>query len=321
MHLDYLLGNSTTNFGGLVRSYADEPIDNISDWTQPELLMYTNAEHRHLFSKIRNLYEDWFMREKVFPLTAGQLKYQLPRDCVNPRRLELINAASVSGTAPNYIVNELTADPSEVQEQMLSGKDNLMHYTSSNRVLRTSGYYLTDRTITFLDDSQMGPQYYARLYYLPTAPDLHRSVAQGGAASSITLGSNTNTHTVGTVSNIDNYYKGMWIEIIHGTGAGQIRYCTSFDGATAVATVDEPWVTVPDITSHYSIVSPIIEDFQELLALGAVMRAKGIKVEDDTSSVAQMYGAVYEDLLASLERRNNQQNRRVISTQRSGVWY
>jgi hypothetical protein len=321
MHVDYLLGNTTTGYGGLVRSYADEPVSQISDWTQAELMMYLNQEHRHLFSKIRNLYEDWFMRDKVFPLVTNQYKYQLPRDCVNPRRIEYLNAQGVSGSAPDYVVNETMANPEEVQEVMLSGKDNLRYYTSSNRVIGTTGYYLMDRTLQLLDDSRVNPSYYCRIYYLPTAPDLHRAVAQGAGASTLTLGSNTATTTLGTVSNIDNYYKGMWVEIIHGTGKGQLRFITAYNGATGVATLDEPWVTVPNSASHYSIVSPIIEDFQELLALGTTMRAKGLKVEDDTSSVAEMYGAIYQDMIDSLERRNNQQSRRVIQTQRSGVWY
>lgn len=320
MHVDYLLGNTTTQYDGLVRSYVDEPLDDISEWTQKELLMHLNAEHKSLFSKIRNLYEDYFLRDKVFPLISNQFKYQLPRDCVNPRRIEFLDAQGVSGSAPNYVIDDKLASPEEVQEVMLSGKDNLRYYTSSNRVVATNGYYLYDRTIQFLDDSRVGPSFYARIYYLPTAPDLHRAKARGGSSNTIILGSNTDPDTLGRISNFDNYYKGMWIEIIDGPSKGEMGYVTQYDGATGVATIDSTW-TPPTTASTYSVVSPIIEDFQELLALGTVLRAKGIKVEDDTSMVAEMYRDLFQSLVDSLERRNNQQNRRVIQTQRSGVWY
>lgn len=327
MHLDYLIGNTTTSYHGLIRSYVDEPSTtgvfstDGSDWKQEELLAYVNMEHRHLFSAVRNLYEDWFGRIHVFPLVANQYRYYLPQDCTNPRRVEFVKAGSVSGSSPNYIVDATTADPAEVQEVEISGKDNLRHYTSSNRVISSSGYTLFDEVMEFLPDSKVGVSYYCRIYYLPTAPDLHRAVAQTGAASTITLGLNAATTTLGKVSSIDNYYKGMYIEIFSGTGEGQIRRITQYDGTTKIATIDPVWTTTPNTTSIYSIVSPIKEDFHELLALGAVIRAKGIKIEDDVSTVGSMYSSLMESMIQSLERRNHQTPRRVITTQRSGVWF
>jgi hypothetical protein len=323
MHLDKIIG--TADYKGILRSYLDEPYSEASDWTQEELLDYVNMEHRHLFSTIRNLYEDWFMQVKIFPLVADQYSYLLPRECVNPRRIEYIKAVGVTvGTVePIYTVNEVTADPEEVQEVQLSGKDNLRHYTSSNRVVRTNGYFMYDDTIQFLPDSRVGSDYYCRIYYLPTAPDLHRALAQNGSDNSITLGDSGSDTTLGYVYPYNGYYKNMYVEIISGTGQGQIRKITEYDCLTGqpVATVSPNWTTNPDGTSHYSIVSPIKEDYQELLALGAVFRAKGIKIEDDTSGAGTVYGSIMKDLIDALERRNHQHPRRVMTTQRSGVWF
>lgn len=319
MHIDKLIGSTT--YRGILRSYLDEPNADASDWIDEELLDYVNMEHRHLFSTIRNLYEDWFMRKYVFPLVASQYEYTLPRDCINVRKVEYLKSEGVSGSSPNYVVDEVVSDPEEVQEVELSGKDNIRHYTSSNRVVRTNGYYMIDDTLTFLPDSRLGSSWYGRIYYLPTAPDLHRATAQAGASTTITLGANGATTTLGTVSGIDNYYQYCFIEIISGTGSGQIRRISKYDGASKVATVEVAWSTTPDSSSVYSIVSPIKEDFQELIALGAAMRAKGIKVEDDTTGISTMYGALLEQLNRSMERRNHQNPRRVITTQRSGVWY
>lgn len=323
MHLDKLIGS--TDIHGVMRSYLDEPNADASDWINEELLDYVNLEHKHLYSVVRNLYEDWFNRQHIFPLVASTYKYTIPREIVNPRRVEYIAAASVSGTPPFYVVDEETADPQEVQEVQLSGKDNLRYYTSSNRVVGTNGYYLLDDILQFMPDSRVGSAYYGRIYYAPTAPDLHRAVAQGGGANTITFGVNqtpsTATTTLGYIYPINNYYEGMYVEIISGAGAGQIRRISKYVGSTAVATVDPAWDTQPNATSNYSIVSPIKEDFQELLALGGVIRAKGIKIEDDTTGVSQMYGILKDEMVNSLERRNNATTRRVGQTQRAGVWY
>lgn len=319
MHLDYMIGSSNAEFTGLIRSYVDEPNADASDWTNPELIMYVNMEHRHLFSKVRNLYEDWFMRQYVFPLVTDQVTYTVPREMINPRKVEFLRASAVTGTSPNYVVNELTADPLTVEEVQLSGNGPSWVTTSQNRIVTTSGYMLFDDTIQFLSDSILGSNYYARIYYLPFAPDLHRALAAAGSSTTITFGTNGATTTVGNISAVDNYYQNMYIEIISGTGAGQLRRITQYAGSTKVATVGVAWATTPDATSVYSIVSPIKEDFQELLALGAAMRAKGIKTEDDTSAIAQMYGVLMDEMVNSLERRN-QKPRRVNSTQRSNLW-
>ena len=63
------------------------------------------------------------------------------------------------------------------------------------------------------------------------------------------------------------------------------------------------------------------EDFQELIALGAALRAKGIKIEDETTVIGQMYSALMTEMSNSLKRRNNAQSRRVKSYQRSVIWY
>jgi hypothetical protein len=282
MHLDKLIGNTTTGIHGVMRSYLDELSENASDWEDEELLDYLNMEHRHLFSVVRNLYEDWFNRQYIFPLVANTYRYVIPREIVNPRRFEFINAGAVTGSSPNYSVDETTADPHEIQEVQLSSKDNLHYYTSSNRVVDTNGYYLLDDIIQFLPDTKVGTSYYCRIYYAPTAVDLHRAVAQAGTASTITLGVNqtpsTATTTLGYIYPIDNYYQGMYVEIISGTGAGQIRRIKQYAGSTSIATVEPDWTTTPGTDSIYSMVSPIKEDFQELLALGGVIRAKGIKI-------------------------------------------
>jgi hypothetical protein len=69
--------------------------------------------------------------------------------------------------------------------------------------------------------------------------------AQTGNTNSITL-------AFGEES-LMNYYTEMHIDIIAGTGAGQRRIITSYNGTTKVAMVDAVWSNVPDNTSVYKI--------------------------------------------------------------------
>lgn len=321
MHLDYMLGNATTGHTGLIRSYLDEPVAEASDWTNNELLMYLNQEHRHLFSVVRNFNEDWFGRVHVFPFSSSVYEYYLPMDCVTPRRVEAINASSVSGLSPNYVVNEETAGPREIDPISLNEKSSARRLTSTTNFFFGSGYYLYDDKIVFEPNGSINTTLYGRIYYTPQAPDLHRGTAQAGGASSITLSVSGSQTLLGDVKTIDNYYQGMRIEIISGTGSGQLRRIASYVGSTKVATVDSAWTTQPDGTSVYSIVSPIQEDYQELLVLGAAMRAKGIKIEDDTTGIGAVYSALRTDLDSALESRNHQTSRKVFSSARRSAWF
>lgn len=80
----------------------------------------------------------------------------------------------------------------------------------------------------------------------PIVNGVRVSTAQGGSASSITLDASASTS--------NNLYKGMWIWITSGTGAGQVRLMTSYVGSTKVASVTPDWVEIPDNTSLFSII-------------------------------------------------------------------
>jgi hypothetical protein len=329
MHLDYIIGNETTGFPGMMRSYLDEPTAEASDWEDDELIMYVNAEHRHLFSVIRGYNEDWFGRTVVFPLVANRYSYFLPMECVNPRRVELISAASVteiqgstSGVFNHYDVDENTANPQIVDDIQLADKGSVRTYNSNFGYRFGSGYYLFDDKINFEPNGNIGPTLYCRVYYSPQAPDLHRGVvtAWNGNVNGqtldptgfdeIKLASNLALTTLGDVKKINNYYLGMRIQFMSGQNAGLIRRIVMYDAESQFATLD---AGLPDDPTDdtYSIVSPVQEDYQELLILGGVMRAKGIKIEDDVSGVGVIYSALMSDMESNLEKRNHQSNRRV----------
>ena len=81
--------------------------------------------------------------------------------------------------------------------------------------------------------------------------------AQTGAGSTITL-------DVGA-SATNSLYRDLWVAILSGTGAGQVRLISSYDGATKVATCEVAWTTTPDGTSVFA-----------LLHAGAIGRVTGV---------------------------------------------
>lgn len=78
------------------------------------------------------------------------------------------------------------------------------------------------------------------------AVEIRNGTAQAGASGTITLDSGA--------SATDSLYKGCWIVLTGGTGAGQARLCTAYVGATKVATVLPAWTTAPDATTLFTIV-------------------------------------------------------------------
>ena len=87
--------------------------------------------------------------------------------------------------------------------------------------------------------------------------------AQAGAAGSITLAT--------TASATNNTYIGSVVYISSGTGSGQIRLITAYNGTTKVATVSDNWTTTPDNTSIYKVlpVGRIIVDSVKADAINA----------------------------------------------------
>ena len=78
-------------------------------------------------------------------------------------------------------------------------------------------------------------------------------IAQAGAAQTITLADSA-------IFNIDDFYNGLRIDLVAGTGSGGIggtpkqqRMIIDYVAATRVATVNKPWTTNPAVGTTYRI--------------------------------------------------------------------
>jgi type II secretory pathway pseudopilin PulG len=69
--------------------------------------------------------------------------------------------------------------------------------------------------------------------------------AQGGSSTSITLSSGASSTT--------GAYVGVMLHTLSGTGSGQFRQISAYDGSTHVATVSTAWTVVPDTSTTYAL--------------------------------------------------------------------
>jgi prepilin-type N-terminal cleavage/methylation domain-containing protein len=87
----------------------------------------------------------------------------------------------------------------------------------------------------------------ANQLYLQTsfcAAEKNAGIAQSATANTIQLSPGA--------SAVNDIYNGMTIRTVTGTGAGQNRAITAYNGGTQVATVSTPWAVVPDSSTAYA---------------------------------------------------------------------
>src|SRR3990170_1097254 len=120
---------------------------------------------------------------------------------------------------------------------------------------------------------------------------LRTGTAQAGAAGNITLDAGA--------SATDDFYRGHVVVILSGTGVGQARVITesqggtAYNGATKVATVKNNWLTTPDATSVFAILSGHISMSAWRGALPAVVTSTGyVLAELSTAGVQAIWAAL-----------------------------
>lgn len=69
--------------------------------------------------------------------------------------------------------------------------------------------------------------------------------SQGGTENSINLALSS--------SLTNDYYKDLYIKIVSGTGAGQVKKIYSYDGILKKVEIEGQWQTIPDVSSVYVI--------------------------------------------------------------------
>lgn len=114
-----------------------------------------------------------------------------------------------------------------------SGKNTLIHIT---------GYVGSTKTVSFVQDT---PNYSDTTSYFAIIGE--GGTAAAGGASTLTFAS--------YASATNQWYTGLILEIVAGTGVGQTGTISDYNGTSKVATVGTAWTTQPDTTSQYVVYS------------------------------------------------------------------
>ena len=97
--------------------------------------------------------------------------------------------------------------------------------------------------------------------------------AVGGASTYVTLDSNADIYLAGSAN--DDVLNGWIVELTGGTGDGQVRLITDYDGTSRQASVHVDWSTTPDATSEYKV----YKNFFKVLDIGSTEASYGIAVD------------------------------------------
>lgn len=292
----------------LCRSYIDEINEGESDWTDDEIVRYIDAENQHLSALVREKNEDFFGYRHIFPVTSNQNEYWMPRTTGQLVMVEMITSG-VSGSAPDFVVDEMNREY-YVLDRSDSIKDlyrptTTRRYLSARWRVSDESYRLYDNKIIFWPGT--GLEGHIRLWFIRVLPKLHYGSAAAATENSITLAA---VPTKGRLMKEHDIYTGMLIGIYSGLGDSQVRRIQNYDATTRVATIDEPWLVNPDTSSVYSLISPIPDQLQEMLPIGAALRASN-KKKDDTTRWMNLYEGMKQDFLNDINPRDRTQTRRV----------
>jgi Tfp pilus assembly protein PilW len=85
-----------------------------------------------------------------------------------------------------------------------------------------------------------------RLYFQQSMCEAEKAAGTATGASATTI-----SFSFGAAA--DDAYKGAMLRLVSGTGAGQMRLITQYDGASRLATVSPAWNVNPDGTTAYSL--------------------------------------------------------------------
>lgn len=116
----------------------------------------------------------------------------------------------------------------------------IVDYTGTGNIALVSPPWVTTPDATSTYDVIIG---YAHAE--TTSKTAHVGLAQAGATGSITLASDASAMT--------DFYKNDVVSIDSGTGEGQERIITAYNGTSKVATVEPDWSINPDSTSNYVV--------------------------------------------------------------------
>jgi len=156
-----------------------------------------------------------------------------------------LHTGTAQGGAAGYIT--LAAGASGSNDTYNTGIVTINGGTGSGQKRTVSDYDGTTKQATPDTNFSTAPDA-TSTYLIADKSDIISGTAEGGSASSLVLPAQAD---VGTVAGTDDYYNGYTVVLIGGTGSGQSRTVSDYNGRARTITPDSDWNTDPDGTSEF----------------------------------------------------------------------
>tara|TARA_R100000306_G_scaffold61688_1_gene65028 strand:- start:3339 stop:4238 length:900 start_codon:yes stop_codon:yes gene_type:complete len=264
-----------------LRDYLDEPTEGY--WSNRELANRLFQSSNRIVRKIGGIDPTFFLRTTNLTFVADQPLYDLPRNARLGARWDHALKKNSNGEVQGFVYE------SQVRDRVIN---DFVKVPATNSAFRLS---LQDQQARITPAPTTALSNAVEIAYVPVFGDLHEGSVSAATSTTLTFPATPDVYRTGSPSVYDDDYIGMLLVITAGTGVGQIREITDYTGGTTLRATVESWGTTPDTTSTYAVVSPVPDDFHDVVVLDAAVAA-----------AAKSTKRRFSEMLASLEFRSQE---------------
>ena len=295
-----------------LRDWIDEP--SAAFWSNDRLMYRLHVAQQDLVRTVQMASPSSFVSTYDISLVADQALYDLPLNArLGTRWLAAENR--ISGT-PYYYVYDV--DLRRYLETETAGlpwdADGAPHITLQGAQVRVS------------PAPTVAVSAGIRYMYAPAYGNMLQGTLTATTTTTVRLNWSTSpdySTSWGVVDNRDDYYNGMTLFVVSGTGAGQYRTISDYTGSTRQITVSEAFTTSLVAGASGSVVatmSPVHEDFRDVVVLSAARQCAVKGRSRYKEIVSEYYGSPgrpgrWQALMSWIEERQD------FSGQSVEVWY
>jgi hypothetical protein len=195
-------------------------------WSDRMLLNCLNRAQARLYLKLSMTMGDWFVKSKVLSFSSSVAS--LPDDCAKPLFLK---------NETNNEIVPINLSSRDQDHELLPSYEGL--FNSTHRAFLYGNYVKVNYTLSGN----------LTLWYEQRNTNLHMGTAAAGGTDSLTLSADSPR------SYVDDYYNGLDLLVVSGTGSGTLAEITDYTGSTGVLTLSGTF----DSDSIYGILSNLPE--------------------------------------------------------------
>lgn len=230
-------------------------------WSGAQIWRRMDSADREIVRDIIKERPSFFIDSTDITFVASQAEYDLP---LNARLGSRIIVAGNNAVSPAATI--VDADI----RQIFDGQDaTVINLTQDLRFL------LVNQKLRVMPTPSTARAAALTVYYNPQFGNMVYGTASAGGNTTLTSFTSAADYSTnyGWLDPRTDYYKGMELRLISGTGAGQFQTITAWNGSTKVFTVGADWTTNPDNTTVFGVISPVPEDNHDAVSMNAALRA------------------------------------------------